>query len=228
MMGDTEFQFDKEARDPFEAEETLSFSDLPITGDSAQSDYSYSKDGDNDDDLFEFISEDFSASTMDRDIIFCGKVISIESSKDAKQSNTNRSDDDRSDVLLPWILNKQTSKSTISGDSARRKVRELKDSKDHYSRGRLSLMRSANKSRWYLFMFRMPSIRLPAEMELRDIRNKQRRRNVPTAAVKLPVPAGEEEMVSKSIKGRRIRWFGKMIRSLGWGRGNTVNKQTTS
>ncbi|KAI9124542.1 hypothetical protein K1719_004464 [Acacia pycnantha] len=218
MMGDTEFQFDKEAQDPFEAEETLSLSDLPITGDSAHSDYSYSKDGA--DDFFEFISEDFSASsTMDRDIMFCGKIINIESSKDAKQSNTNQIDDDSSDVLLPWILNKHTSKSTISGDSARRKVREWKDSKDYYSRGRVSFMRSATK-RWYLFMFRMPSIRLPAEMELRDIRNKQRRRNVPAA--------GEEEMVSKSINGRRICCFGKMFRSWGLGCGNTVSKQTTA
>ncbi|KAI9124683.1 hypothetical protein K1719_004605 [Acacia pycnantha] len=226
MMGDTEFQFDQEAQDPFEAVETLSLSDLPITGDSPHSEYSYSKDGD--DDFFEFISEDFTASTMNTDIIFCGKIINIESSKDAKQSNTNQSDDDSSGVLLPWILNKHTSKSTISGDSARRQVRELKDSKDYYSRGRVSLMRSATKRRWYLFMFRMPSIRLPAEMELRDIRNKQRRRNVPAAAMKLPVPAGEEEMVSKSIKGRRIWWFGKMFRSLGLGCGNTVSKQTTS
>ncbi|KAI9124554.1 hypothetical protein K1719_004476 [Acacia pycnantha] len=220
MMGDREFQFDKEAQDPFEAEETLSLSDLPITGDSAHLDYSYSKDGA--DDFFEFISEDFSASsTMDRDIIFCGKIINIESSKDAKQSNTNQSDDDSSDLLLPWILNKHTSKSTISGDSTRRKVRELKDSKDYYSRGGVSLMRSATKRRWYLFMFRMPSIRLPVEMDLRDIRNKQRRRNVPEAAMKLPVPTGEEEMGSKSIKGRRIWWFGKMFRSLGLGCGNT-------
>ncbi|KAK4279716.1 hypothetical protein QN277_011446 [Acacia crassicarpa] len=227
MMGDAEFQFDKEAQDPFEAEETLSLSDLPITGDSAHSDYSYSKDGD---EFFEFISEDFTASTMNRDIIFCGKIINIESSKHAKpkQSDANQSEDDTSDVLHPWILNKHTSKSTISGDSARRKVRELKGSKDYYSRGRVSLMRSATKTRWYLLMFRMPSIRLPAEMELRDIRSKQRQRNVPAAAMKVPVPAGEEEMVSNSIKERRIWWFGKMFRSLGLGCGNAVIKQTTS
>ncbi|KAK4279717.1 hypothetical protein QN277_011447 [Acacia crassicarpa] len=226
MMGDIECQFDEEAHDPFEAEEILSLSDLPITGDSAHSDYSYSKDGA--DDFFEFISEDFSASSMDRDIIFCGKIINIESSKDGEQSNTKQSDDDSSDVLLPWILNKHTSKSTISGDSARSKVRELKDPKDYYSRERVSFMRSATKTRWYLFMLRMPSLRLPAEMELRDIRNKRRRRNVPASAMKGLVPVGEEEMVSNSIKGRKICCFGKMFRWWGLGCGNTVSKQTTT
>ncbi|KAF7820099.1 uncharacterized protein G2W53_025554 [Senna tora] len=101
MMVATEFHSYQEAQDPFEAEETLSLSDLPITGDSAQCDFeSYSKkmtnagfDDDDDDDFFEFFSEDFTASTrsVEKDIIFCGKIINTcysESLNDvAKQSN---------------------------------------------------------------------------------------------------------------------------------------------
>lgn len=226
MMGPREFHFDKEEEHAFEAEETLSLSDLPLTGDSAQWDCSYSKE-DDDDDFFEFISEDFAASTIEREIIFCGKIISPykESSKDARQSNTLNQNDNDSSILLPWVPNKHTSRTTISRNSTLHNGQELKDSRnliDNYSRGRVSLMRSATKSKWYLFTFRMPSTRLPAEMELRDIRNRQRRRNVP-ATTKLPEPEGGDAMASKN-KGRRIWWFGKMLRSLGLGCGNNTKQ----
>lgn len=223
-----EFHLHQEvAEDPFEAEETLSLSDLP---NSAQWDNSYSKEGDDvvqgDDDFFEFISEDFTASTrstVETDIIFCGKIINAyrESPDDAKQSNSQNLKEDDSCVLLPRSPNKSASKSAMPRDSTINKGKESKDARNlrfAYSVRKVSLMRSPTKSRWYLFMFGMPSMKLPAEMELSDIRSRHIRRRGPATAM-FPAPAGGEVAVGKS-RGRRSLWV-KMLRSLGFGCSNS-------
>ena len=69
--------------DPYEAVETLSLCDLPTHGDSAHWDdfsreYQSSSFDRDEDNFFEFFSEEFTASTYssgNKDIIFCGKLI---------------------------------------------------------------------------------------------------------------------------------------------------------
>ena len=101
-----EFHSDQESRneestlllDPYESEETLSLCDLPIYSDSTSADKwddSSKVDGESssskckdDDESFEFFSEDFTASThpiSEKNIVFCGEIISYRESAHAPQ-----------------------------------------------------------------------------------------------------------------------------------------------
>ena len=72
--------------------------------------------------------------------------------------------------------------------------------------GKVSLLRSNTKSRWYLFMFGIS--RLPNKMELRDIRRRQSRKGVAAAA------AMEQGKVVAKSEGR---WVWRILRPLGFG-----------
>ena len=90
------------------------------------------------------------------------------------------------------------------GGNFMKKVQEVKVSKEMIS-GKVSLLRSNTKSRWYLFMVGVS--RLPNEMDLRDIRRRQSRKGAAAAA------AMEQEKVVAKSKGRRA-W--RILRPLGF------------
>uniref|UniRef100_A0A2N9EVY6 Uncharacterized protein n=1 Tax=Fagus sylvatica TaxID=28930 RepID=A0A2N9EVY6_FAGSY len=146
-----------ELEDPYEAEETLSLCDLPIYSDASNWD-DYSKEdqslssSDNNDEFFEFFSEELTASTcstttiQNKNIIFCGKLIPYKELPEKSQNQETN--------------NVNTNKTTP------RKV------------GKVTMLASPTKSRWYLYMFGMT--RFPTEMELRDIKTRQSRIKSPS------------------------------------------------
>lgn len=185
-------------QDPYEAEETLSLSDLPIYSDPTDRD-DYSKDQDQslpqDDDFFEFLSEDFTASTCaataNKNIIFCGKLIPYKELPGPEKTRNHESTDTKDFTPRKTFLdgnhsvgfNKKKSSSkysklqsdkdsnTLSLASPKNHVYETR--KCDFAVGKVSLIASPAKSRWCLFMFGMT--RFPTEMELRDIRSRQSR-----------------------------------------------------
>ncbi|XP_061347019.1 uncharacterized protein LOC133292612 [Gastrolobium bilobum] len=215
-------------QDPYEEEETLSLSDLPIHSDSnsgQRGDFSkedgknsagsYNKeDNGDDDDFFEFFSEEFTTSSTHataENIIFCGKLIPFKDHPHVHNRGKSLSD-----------IQEAVTISTHDGGGSFKKGQEAKGSKsfacDYTSIGKVSLMRSTTKSRWFLFMFGMSKLST-TEMELRDIRNRQSRR-VP--ATMFPAPEQGEEV---KIKARRsCKGMCKMLRSISWGLGCSSSK----
>ncbi|KAK7277306.1 hypothetical protein RIF29_18457 [Crotalaria pallida] len=181
--------------DYYEEEETLSLCDLPTySSDSAQWDDYLSKEGgksldDDDDNFFEFFSEDFTKSTHEtasKNIIFCGKLIPF---KEPQQQQP--------------LCNKLEKAKSMSSTSVKTSSCDAKGSKrnnlcDYASMKKVSLMRSSTKSRWHLFMFGMP--RVSTGMELSDIKSRQSRRG---PAAMIPAPEHGGEVVVKSKEGRR-------------------------
>ena len=176
--------------DPYEEEETLSLSDLPIYSTSGSisarwggtddfskedgKDFGGDHDDNNDDNLFEFFSEEFTASSTNyataENIIFCGKLIPF------KDINPPRGD--QSNINVQKGITKRSSKGSKSSFAA---------SDYSSSLGKVSLVRSPTNSRWFLFMFGMSKLSITTEMELKDIRNRQsRRRRGPTATMMIP------------------------------------------
>lgn len=248
-------------QDPFEEEDTLSLSDLPIYNDhsiSAQRghDHFSKEDGkdsqsndndvdDDDDDFFEFFSEEFTTPTRAataENIIFCGKLIPFKDphplekgkKKNLVESNTIQ----KGTALLPWWANsfdkaKPTSKDVTSisndDDSFKKKGQEAKGAKSNLScehssssAGKVSLMRSTTKSRWFLFMFGMSRLSNTHEkMELRDIRSRQRRsrsRRGPVVATTMFPSSPEHGEEANKIKARRsCKGLWKVLRSISLG-----------
>ncbi|KAH1139383.1 hypothetical protein GLYMA_10G213000v4 [Glycine max] len=199
--------------DPYEEEETLSLSDLPIYSGASISarwggDFS-KEDGknfvdDDDDNLFEFFSEEFTASSTNyataENIIFCGKLIPF------KDINPPRGD--QSNINVQKGITKRSSKGSKSSFAA---------SDYSSSVGKVSLVRSPTKSRWFLFMFGMSKLSITTEMELKDIRNRQsRRRRGPTATMMIPAAPenGKEEVAAVKEKRSSCKGMWKMFRSI--------------
>lgn len=178
-----------ELEDPYEAEETLSLCDLPIYSDASNWD-DYSKEdqslssSDNNDEFFEFFSEELTASTcstttiQNKNIIFCGKLIPYkelpEKSQNQETNNVNTKQNHTKKGFFRW---KSLSFNKTRSSSKGLKVYETSKSCD-FSVGKVTMLASPTKSRWYLYMFGMT--RFPTEMELRDIKTRQNRIKSPS------------------------------------------------
>lgn len=194
-------------------DETLSLRDLPNSTTSPQwGDFSkedgknsisnYSKDhhdDDDDDNLFEFFSEEFTTSTTHDNIIFCGKLIPFK---------------DHPKVVVPRekLVTSKSKKCKDEDNIASLKVKSF--AYDYTSMGgKVSLVRSATKSRWFLFLFGMSSSSRSSskEMKLSDIRNRLSRRE-PTGM--FPVAPGNEKEVVKSKRKENSKGVWKMLKSI--------------
>ncbi|XAR72108.1 hypothetical protein NMG60_11018627 [Bertholletia excelsa] len=233
-----------------EAEETLSFCDLPIYSDSAHwkkedQSFSSSSSSSSDQDYFEFFSGEWSTSStaVSDSIIFCGKVIPFRQPKSPqkleKKSRELEKPRQRGGFFrwkLNWLVRKRSSRRSKKKEIRRAtslpapekcgykeigRATSLPASEKcghkagkggeryGFSVRRLSIFASATKSRWHL-MFGLT--RLPVEMELKDIRSRQSRRN-PVAM--FPLVEGRE-----GEKGRTGKGLWAMIRALSLGCGN--------
>ncbi|TKY51561.1 hypothetical protein E2542_SST23077 [Spatholobus suberectus] len=173
---------------------------------------SRSNDGDDDDDdLFEFFSEEFSTSSnaTAENIVFCGKLIPFKDVPPRVESNSSgvqKGSSSSTSALLPWRPTNKAKPSLRKGEP------EAKGSKsfacDYTSIGKVSLLRCTTKSRWFLFMFGMPKVST-AEMELRDIRNRQSRRG---PATMFPAPEDGKEVGMKGKRNCKGMW--KLFRSI--------------
>ncbi|OIV91384.1 hypothetical protein TanjilG_02002 [Lupinus angustifolius] len=220
-------------QDPYddddEEEETLSLSDLPIYSDahsisSAQwssHDNFNKEDGqnsqndendDDDDDFFEFFSEEFTTSThiaTAENIIFCGKLIPI--FKDLPSHEKGK-------------------KLESKNNTQKKGPKEAKSYTTEYSSSseKVSLVRSTTKSRWFLFMSGMLRLSSNTEMELRDIRSRQRRsrsrsRRGPVVVSMVPAPEhGGEEVEIKVRRNYKGLW--KVLRTISLGLGCKSSK----
>jgi hypothetical protein len=214
-------------------DETLSLSDLPNSTISPQwGDLSIEDDGKNsisnynndDDNLFEFFSEEFNTSTTHDNIIFCGKLIPFKDHQQVPYHNQKQS------ALVPKA--KLNSKSLKYRDDVKGKEdQEVKGSLNVKSfacdyttmGGKVSLVRCATKSRWFLFLFGMSSnSRMPSkEMQLSDIRNRQSRRE---SAMMFPVAPENGKEVVKSKKNRNGKGMWKLLKSMSFVLGCTSSK----
>ncbi|XP_045792857.1 uncharacterized protein LOC123887684 [Trifolium pratense] len=223
-----EFYTDKEAgheestllQDQYDDDddETLSLSDLPNSTISPQwNDFSkesnHNGDDDDDDNLFEFFSEEFNTSTTHDNIIFCGKLIPF---KDHQHVPHNQ----KTSVLVPKT--RLSSKSLKSRDDVKGKEdQEVKGSLNVKSfpcdyttmGGKVSLVRSPTKSRWFLFLFGLSlnSRSSSKEMQLSDIRNRQSRRE---PMMMFPAAPGNGKEVAKSKKNGNYKGMWKMLKSV--------------
>ncbi|KAH7839598.1 hypothetical protein Vadar_006128 [Vaccinium darrowii] len=157
--------------DQDETEETLSFCDLTIYSSDSADWESYSKEdqslsssstSSSDQDLFEFFSEEWSHSSTTNPaqnmIVFCGKEITF---KEPAIQNLERKSPQKPRKRL-------VNKAAKSGGKNRFCVRKV------------LLWGSAAKWRWHHLACGL-GVRFPAEMELSDIRSRQRRRGPPAA-----------------------------------------------
>ncbi|XP_047337183.1 uncharacterized protein LOC124940696 [Impatiens glandulifera] len=175
-----------------EEEETLSFCDLPIYSNNTD-DYSVSVSSSSLDDdemnMFEFLNRDMSIGSSEKSIIFCGKIITYKESEQFNETDA-REESKPSKGRRYWSLFREKS----SKDRTSTSVWKLPSSVVVSSRS----TRSRSRSRWNLIMFgllKFPSWSSGVEMELSDIRNRQKRRN-PAKAV-----ADGEEKRNSSVNG---------------------------
>ncbi|KAE9618366.1 hypothetical protein Lal_00047486 [Lupinus albus] len=202
-------------------DETLSLSDLPIYSDAHSisstqwSHYNFNKEesqnsqNDEDDDFFEFFSEEFTTSNHHsaaaaENIIFCGKLIPIFKDLPSHEKKEKLESKNNIQKKVPQEAKSYTSKySSLSS-------------------GKVSLVRSTTKSRWFLFMFGMSSrLSSNTEMELRDIRSRQRRSRSRRGTVAVSLfPAAEHGGEEAEMKVRRnYKGLWKMLRSVSLGFG---------
>ncbi|KAM1594793.1 hypothetical protein PS2_001126 [Malus domestica] len=199
-LGEKEEQF--QDQDPYEAEETLSLCDLPRHSDSAcwddfSKDYQSSSFDRDEDNFFEFFSEEFTPSTYpaEKDIIFCGKLIpynkeapkfaaekghqkikSQETGSNARSVNFSK----KKGFFRSWRsyhFHKVTKPSKTAKTSKPESPTPTSYRKCEVNKVSI-LSKTPSKSKWYVLMFQMA--RLPSEMELKDIKNRQSRRSPST------------------------------------------------
>lgn len=210
-----------------EAEETLSLCDLPIYSDESNCD-DYSKQDqsgsfDVEDALFEFCSDDFSVSNSScsgsDNIIFCGKLISYKQPSDSQ--NTGRIASEKfSGNNRQFNAYARTTRGVKSFNSLsismpkspvniKRKRTPKSDKYDLPAERAMILESSTTKSRWFLFLF--GSARFPKEIELSEMRTRQRRSSRP-AMFRPP----EERMVAGGSSGKKkmVRGLWKVLRAL--------------
>ena len=239
--------------DPDEAEETLSFCDLAIQSSAVadewenlskldQSSSSSASASSDDQDLFEFFSEDWSTSSTHplhhQNIVFCGKIIPFRE-PDCKREGINRQEKPKKrGLFIRW----KSWKSNLFGSKESGKKRQTKPNRSYARRSkssplpasrmcgckaaqggerygfsvrRVSILASPAKSRWHLLMFGL--VRLPAaEMELGDIRSRQNRR--PSPAALFGSGSGNEKV---KLGGGKGLW--RMIRGVGSGGSHQPN-----
>ncbi|KAJ4720841.1 Protein unc-13 4B like [Melia azedarach] len=211
------------------AEETLSLCDLAVNSNSED----YLNDNDfseeqcrqstsDEQDFFEFFSEDFTAaSTYPRDdIIFCGKLIPYRepAAVPEQTQNTNTQKNIKKSRIFPWKSNsfnkysRSTSskaqrheKSTYSYKSLSQKVNgyETFNYEYDFSEKKVSSSTVAAASvrpRWYLFAFGYGRT-FSTEMELKDMKSRQNRR-IPATMFR-SLEGGGDEMIKRSETHKR-------------------------
>ncbi|GKV34107.1 hypothetical protein SLEP1_g42523 [Rubroshorea leprosula] len=174
-----------------EAEETLSFCDFVINSESQENEYvsEVGKSLSSSRDSFEFSSGDhFSAlsSYPVDNFMFCGKRIPY---GDPAVTKKRQSPDEGCKQQEPVKSKSKGEKTTPAGKCG--------DKFDLFAKG-VPMLATPVKSRWNLFVFGVG--RFPMEMELRDMKMRQSRRNrVMTSKSK-----GGDEMMKASCTGKGL------------------------
>ncbi|XP_061361638.1 uncharacterized protein LOC133305431 [Gastrolobium bilobum] len=209
-----------------EEEEALSLCDLPLNHNSTSlDDKSFTKilrSQDNDEFFNGFSSSSSSDMCPADDIIFCGKLVPFKDKNDNPQKNlvveqtkslTHRR---RSESLSSVTRSNSVSTCTGSRHVIMRNSRSLdysrlRDSSTAPEIDRNSSSRSvaasevvakkAMKPRWYSLMF--GTMKLPPEMELNDIKNRQVRRN-PSTTMFPATDSGKKLAVNRS--SGKVSW----------------------
>lgn len=203
--------------------ETLSLRDLRINGenDYAEEDNSSSSD-EQIIDHFEFFSEEWSGpiSSPADNVLFCGKLIA---NKDYKQSiggkrgvlpeNFNSSKSSKPYHKKGKCMNANNGFSasysqnfnSVSASNCMNRIGKCEEKNDMLAY-KITIFRSPTRSRWYLFFF--GSARIPAEMEIRDIRRRQLKKSMSQQSL----GGGSAKITSR--KNRGIGWW-KLIWALG-------------
>ncbi|XP_022876698.1 uncharacterized protein LOC111394879 [Olea europaea var. sylvestris] len=211
-----------------EAEETLSLCDLPLySTDGGSVDWgedlsTESQGGLNstsslEQDYFEFSSQEMSTSTIPLPpeyIIFCGKIIpykqpAVPAKKDSKLVENKK----MRGIGLFWLkLN-----SLFCGKSVEKNIEKKSLAILPESSKRMSILTSSSsgKARWYLLLFGIT--KFSTEMELRDMKNRQSRRQSNTSSPKFTFKRGEDKFTSTRTS-REMRAWG-LIRALSCGGG---------
>ncbi|TXG49593.1 hypothetical protein EZV62_025468 [Acer yangbiense] len=197
-----------------EKEETLSFCDLAVSSNAEDyywSEFSYKEDHDEDEDFFEFSSEDFTASSTypkpNQNIIFCGKIIpykgedQVVHDHDHQTQNQNTSTNDlkqqnpkKSPNIFPWKSKKEKHGNDFKFDFSMKKVSTMPTSTT-----------TTLKSRWYLLAFGSfgKGSGLSTRMELRDIKSRQSRRSRVAAPTTTMFQLGDGDIMVKSGDEKR-------------------------
>lgn len=215
-----------------EAEETLSLCDLVESSnwnndDFARSneEYQYQSAASDDQDFFEFFSEDFTASSASAypkdNIIFCGKLmipykeeaaVHPEQTQKIKQKN-------KKNRIFPWKSNsvnmsrRASSKAQQQGKrshSCKALSQENGYQKYDFSVKEARTLATSVKPRWYLLAFGHG--RFPSEMKLRDIKNRQSRR---TPATMFQSDDVGGDMVKRSGKRSSRKGIWTLLKILG-------------
>ncbi|KAM2999061.1 hypothetical protein FF2_040645 [Malus domestica] len=230
-------------QDPYEAEETLSLCDLPTHSDSAHWE-DFSKDYqsssfdryEDDDNLFEFVSEEFTSSTYPEqkdDIIFCGKLIPYnkeapnfaaekchqKTQKIKRQETGNKtksfSFSKKKGFFWSWrscSFGKITKPSNTAKTSKPKNPRSASYRKCEVNK--VSILSSTpSRSKWYLLMFQMA--RFPTEMELRDIKNRQSRRMPSTMFRSFDEGSDEKGNKGRNDSKSRAKGLWRLLRAVG-------------
>ncbi|CAI9772245.1 unnamed protein product [Fraxinus pennsylvanica] len=217
-----------------EAEETLSLCDLPLySTDGGGADWeedlsTESKGGSNstsslEQDYFEFSSQEMITSITPlqlENIIFCGKIIpykhpAVPATKDSKLVENKK----MRGIGLFWLkLNSLFSRNSTKSPPMEKNIEKKSWAILPESSKRMSILTSSSsgKARWYLLLFGIT--RFSTEMELRDMKNRQCRRQSNTSSPKFTFKRGDEKLISTRTSREMGAWG--LIRALSCGGGH--------
>lgn len=214
-----------------EEEETLSLCDLAAHGSQESENYSWINDdfskeqSSSDEDFFEFFSEDFTASTYPKDnIMFCGKLIRYKEHpvREKTQITNNTIVNKKKKLLMknkrivPWksfSFNKARPRNTSSKQQRREKGYKPQNYEYDNDSNKVSPIANPIKSRWYLLAFGYG--RFPTEVELKDIKKRQNRRNnIPYATMFRLDSKGCEKIKRRNEKRSSERSLWRLFRVL--------------
>ncbi|KAL2549569.1 uncharacterized protein Fot_11099 [Forsythia ovata] len=223
--------------DSDEAEETLSLCDLPLystdaAGTEWEEDLSTggsTSTSSSEQDYFEFCSQELSFPTTPlppENIIFCGKIIQ---QKDSKLVETNK----MQGKSIFW--HKFTSLFTRNGTKSppmKKNIGKKMYNGNEEGKGcdfpvqKMSILTSSSsgKARWYLLMFGIT--RFSTEIELRDMKNRQSRRQSRPSSPMFTSKSGDEKVISAGRSGGKGAW--ELIRALSCGGDHHTDAVVTS
>ncbi|KAK4578897.1 hypothetical protein RGQ29_028817 [Quercus rubra] len=231
----TDFEDPYEGEETLSLCDLPSYSDASNWDDYSKEGQSLSCDSN---DFFEFFSEDFTASTCsttaaNKSIIFCGKLIpykeELPNHPEKPHQNQEKQNHTRKKRVFRWkslsfnktrssskgskgkkVYNdKNCSKGSIASALPASKSYAYATSKCDLSVGKVTMLTSRTKSRWYLFMFGMT--RFPTEMELRDIKLRQSRKKSPSMMFR----SVECDNMVKSNERSRRKGLWRLLKILG-------------
>ncbi|EEF32680.1 conserved hypothetical protein [Ricinus communis] len=223
-------------------DDALSLCDLALHNNSNASDWDDSSKEDQsssfDQDLFEFFSEDFTASAYPKDnIIFCGKLIPYKGDKEEEQAHNlekaiSKPREGKRSRIFPWKTFSSSRSTRSKSYTTCKTFPDLASESNEYgmkrynrvSMKKVSLLGGPARSRWYLFAFGVG--RYPMEMELSDIKTRQSKltdskmRQSSKAPGKSKADDGREKLDGRG--GKRARGWWSLLRILGC-KGNQAN-----